>query len=506
MLEQLIKKNKSYNLYVIQALSVNTDNTLDTLANTLQLSPSSVKRLVDDINIDLAQSTTLECQIVKEIDSYVLFYQNNKDPAIIYHSLKLLYLNQSISFQLLLKLIVDPLSDIPSLKDSLYISNSHFYRILTSLTKFLNQFGLSLTTIKGNLQITGDEILIRSTLLVILASAHQAISWPFNFPKEQITNTIGFVTLSKHFPLSVQSPLLYLLALTDTRLKQNFYLSNRYTKELIPILTILSDENDLTASFVQFPPNSTLNDTLIHRERDFFNFLVRLIVVNLDSPTQKKAIGLRWIATSHPITDYCFKFCTLFFSHYSLPETDENYAEFMFFSVLYHIAALYPQSQVVNMINIEHELPNINDHTVEIERISKLYTEFSTSYCPSQSKNIKVSNQFIQFFSQLSFLFLQTKQRTVLTIYVYYSQNIIGENFIKEKLLTTFSSESLLFTTNPIEADIIISDSTYTKTKCGLHFYLPSVFDLNALQKMFSFVQNCFFNKNFGSDKSVSPL
>lgn len=497
MLEQLIKKSKSYNLHLLQVLLVNKENTLDTLANTLVVSKSSLKRFVADINIDLAQSATIDCQVIKKNDSYTLSYQNNTEPATIYHSLKLMYLNESVSFRLLIKLILDSHTDINSLIDSLYISHSHFYRTLTSLTNFLNQFGLSLGTIKGKLQITGDEMLIRSTLLVIITSVYQSNHWPFNVSKEQITNTFGFVTLTKDYPQSVQYQCLYLLALTDNRLKKKHFLSNLYTIEFMPILNILSEEHDLTAPFLKFPPNSSLDDELTRRERELFNFILRLIVANLDSPAQKKTIGLRWIATSNPITDYCLKFCTLFFSHYSLPETDENYAEFMFFSVLYHIAALYPQAQIVNMTNIDHQLPNITDYSVEIDEISTLYTTFSTSYYLKNSRKVAVKPDFIQFFSQLSFLFLQAKQTKILTIYVYYSQNILSENFIKEKLLSNFSSESLLFITNPSEADIIISDSTYDKTTSGKHFYIPSVFDVNALQAMFSFIQTCLFNKNF---------
>lgn len=130
-------------------------------------------------------------------------------------------------------------------------------------------------------------MLIRFTLLIILTNSHQSIQWHFNFPKEQIMNTIGFATLTKHFSQSVQFQLLYLLALTDMRLKQKFFLSNLYTTKLSPILVVLLEKNDLTHSFIQFPPNSNLDESLTLRERDFFNFLVRLIVANLDSPIKK---------------------------------------------------------------------------------------------------------------------------------------------------------------------------------------------------------------------------
>lgn len=121
---------------MLQVLTTHPDTTLDSLSRSLQLSKSSTKRIIDDINFDLAHSTTLASQVIKQEGLYILSCQNSTDSALVYHSLKLFYLNDSVSFRLLVKLSVDFPSTIPSIRDSLYISTSHFYRTVTSLTTF----------------------------------------------------------------------------------------------------------------------------------------------------------------------------------------------------------------------------------------------------------------------------------------------------------------------------------------------------------------------------------
>lgn len=498
MIEQLIKKNKFSNLTLLKSFTANPIQTIDSLKQSIAISETSIKKLIPDLNNDLILYTSEQYQILKKESNYVISSTNNSniDLTNSYHTLRLAYLNSSATFQLLIFLTVNTKNDIPTISEYLYVSKAHFYRLLTKLTLFLSHFNLDIQNIQGSLQISGDEIMIRSVLIVIVATTHQTIEWPFEqFPKELITSLPNYKNLKRQLPPNSHYYLTFIFAVNTIRLRKGFLLNNIHVIHADPILEILRETNDLTKSFDQFPPNFPLDKIHSKFERDFFNIFIRLTIANVDTKEQKIEFGKCFSTSEHPITRYCSSLCTTFFSHFALEESTSDYAEFLYYSVLYHMAEFYVDSSILSLLKLNSKLPDLLNIYPKANEIFNFFLSFNKNYLSLDNSQLTFSEEFIKFFSHTALLFLRMKQKTHLSIHVFYSTNIYGEEFLKERILCVLSDQAIRFTDKPEEADLLISNSSSHYPEKIPHYFLPDIYDYQALNKLCSFVQEMFFAK-----------
>ncbi|WP_317912688.1 helix-turn-helix domain-containing protein [Carnobacterium maltaromaticum] len=502
MIEQLLKRNKITNLSLLKIISTTPYQTMNLIQAKTNLSESLIERSIIDLNNDLKNLTDEKFQIVKMGMFYSVSHPKNSSPnmATSYYKLKLAYLTSSTAFQLLILLTVNTKTDISTLTDQLFISKAHFYRNLKKLSTFLLPLSISIRTKNGILQLTGDEIVIRLVLTLLIATTHQTLEWPFpQFPKELITNSKKYHQLKDRLPLNSDYYLAFIFAVTNIRLRNKYFLNNSTTVDAEPLFSIMRNTNDLSSDFDQFPPNFPLEKFYSNLERDFFNMFLRLTLPNVDTPSQKLEIGMSFLDSNHHVARYCSSLCNSFFSHFSLKENKEYSAEFMYYAVIYHASEFYLSSGIIDSIGINSKIPNLFNRSNKLDEIFEFLQEFKESYPKNKINSLNFSDKFYKYFSHIALLFLRMKQPTQIKIHICYTTNIYGTDFLKERIASIFSEKSVLFTSKPEKADLIITNLSSDNFTSIPHYFFPDIYDYQAFKKLFSVIQDIFFEKKISS-------
>lgn len=496
MLVKLMKKTDYTKLQLFQVISSTTTISTTELSLNFHLSYSSVERQIVTLNNTLKEITGSSYDIIIKIkQNYSINHESCKIiMGDLYHSLKCYYLKKSLNFQLLVELIIQSKTDTQTLSEVLHVSDAHVYRLLSTLKDFLSPINLTIKKNEGNHEISGDEMVVRTTIYLIMTTVYHLSEWPFLELNRDYLPLIENDPVISSYSISVQHKLIFLLAITIIRLKKGNQLHRKFEPSLISFLEVIMQENDLTESFVTFPPHIRQSIDSDWQERALFNFLIRFLVADCDSEESKQVMGKQFISLTHPLTSFCYAFSREFLEAFSLTVSVENLADLMYYSVIYHFAECYLDTDAWELAKLNHELPNVLEQYIETKEVRDVYQFFLDH---SRNKLVCVPKSFVNYFSHILVLFLKTKQDVSVSVFIYYSKNIIGERFLKKQIAQMFNNQTVIISKSPERADILISDSNHVQTKKGIYFFLWDVYDVKLLSTLFTLIQSVILKKKF---------
>ncbi|MBP1040802.1 helix-turn-helix domain-containing protein [Vagococcus sp. BWB3-3] len=190
------------------------------LATVANCSVKSVTSSVSTLN-ELISEYDLDCWI--QIERHLGIRLCTDSYASIYH-LESLYIQNTITYQLMDKLFHERDLSITKLQDAFFLSRSSIYRKLAIIETFILSNGFNFS--KTELTITGPEASIREFFYLFYISIADDHFWPFKTVSQaHLENKLVKIEEASHFKLSYAEKLrvLYRLAINSVRYQQKHY-------------------------------------------------------------------------------------------------------------------------------------------------------------------------------------------------------------------------------------------------------------------------------------------
>ncbi|WP_225550128.1 helix-turn-helix domain-containing protein [Enterococcus sp. S22(2020)] len=456
---------------------------------------TSLKRALDELNADFSEKN-IPCQLKQDdTKKYYLVFDKDDSTLTIYHRLKLVYLKESLHFQLLSLLLTSSPQSIQKLSSKLVISPSYCYRIIRELNRQLIPFKLNISHMKKteNMEILGHEQTLRIFSFILLNEAYQTIEWPFHhISKNELTSSLHYQKKS-HTNLSSPSKLnqvLFYMAITDLRIKNKKRLE-KMDDELISMMNILKNNIDFLESRKYFTRNYHLNTENLTNEVIYFNAIFRILIVHAISPYHKQVAGEKIVVSQLNFSKNIITITNKLLIEFDLQNTKSIFYESVYFLSIYKIFITLINIDIGSLLKVSYNYP------VSYERYNHVKLDAVTSFCEVfLKKNPSISSPL---FSKKNYIFtciilntlLRIYSSSTLKIYFQFSKVFLGERLLSQMIENVFNLSTLQITTDFYQADLIISDSLDTVTdlqnkKC---FYFHDVNDKKNWIELFQFIQ-----------------
>lgn len=504
MIDFFLKKQQT-KLEILSQLSNEKKVSFSSFLSTLNLPRTTLKRAIDDLNSDLETNKLLCVLEQDESKKYYLVVSKNGSPLNIYHRLKLVYIKESLHFQLLNQLLTSNSQSIHDLTDHLVISSSYCYKLIKELNTLLAKFKLKISTLGkgGRIEITGQEQTLRIFSFIILTEIYQAIEWPFqHISKKEVESMIQSQKTdhTNFFSASKLNQVLFYLAITDLRVKNKKKLKSM-NSELISVMGILTTNIDFLDSRILFSKYYHLDQTTVTNEVLYFNAIFRIVIAHSIPSVQKEMAGKKIVQSELRFSENLIKIANELFEEFNIQKNESTFFESVYFLSIYKI--------FMNLINIDIEslLKASYNYPISFEGTHYVKPDAIIDFCNAfLKKNPDFASKLFSkknFYYTCIILNILTRiyRKTTLKIYIQFSKIFLGERLLKQNIENTFNSSTLLITSDFEQADLIISDSmdAITESKSKKYFYFYDVNDRRIWIELFQFIQLNLL-KNIDSD------
>ncbi|HCJ4447824.1 TPA: helix-turn-helix domain-containing protein, partial [Listeria innocua] len=338
MIDYFLKKQQT-KLEILSTLSNEKRISFSSFLTKLNLPRTTLKRAINGLNTDLLENK-FPCILEQDSNKkYYLQFSKKSSALNIYHRLKMVYIKESIHFQLLNLLLISNSQSISNLTVSLIISSSYCYKLIKELNTLLMNFKLEISVFDKGKQIalTGQEQTLRIFSFIILTEVYQTIEWPFHhISKEEIERMIP-IQKSDYTNLSSPSKLNHVsfyLAITDLRVRNGKKLKPM-DSELISIMDILTNNIDLMDSKRFFSENYQLNDKTFKNEVLYFNAIFRIVIAHAITPVHKQIAGKKIVTADLNFSRNLIKLAHELLSNFNISEEEPILYESIYFLSIY---------------------------------------------------------------------------------------------------------------------------------------------------------------------------
>ncbi|HFP6581202.1 TPA: helix-turn-helix domain-containing protein [Enterococcus faecalis] len=456
---------------------------------------TTLKRIFDNLNNDLKENE-LPCRIEQdEQKRYYLTFSEKTSALTTYQRLKLIYLKESLHFQLLSILLTTPTSSIYLLSEKLMVSTSYCYRLIRELNIELQTFRLTIETKKKGeqIKIIGHEQTFRIFSFIILSEAYQTIEWPFQHITKQ--NIIESISLSKlknihSFSPSKQNQVFFLIAITDLRIKNKCRLK-KMNPDLLDFVKILKENVNFADDTLILNQRYYLDDKTLNNEVLFYNALFRILIAHTILPEQKQVAGKKLCLSNTTLSNSIIELAKAISDEFGLNSELNYYYELIYFLAIYEL--------LLSLINVSIDSfsqasDRYADSTEKLVYNNKLDIQIFYKKFLKNNINLKLSlvkdSNFVYTCNFINTL-VRIYSCSSLSIYFQFSKNFLGERLISQKISNMFNSSTLKFTKNFYQANLVISDSmdTIKELDGKNYFYFNNIDDKKLWVELIMFIQ-----------------
>lgn len=497
MISSFLKTRDYTKLKLLQFIGTRKKTNIQELLSTFDLSRASIKRNISEINTFF--SSTLEtssCNINQDnLFNFSLETPSELNVTHLYYKYLNYLLNDSLQFQIVHYFFNKSSLSLSKLSSGLYISDNLAYKTIVQLNESLTYFKLSITIKNNILQLNGKEKNIRLMFWIILVTGSLNSKWPFMHYSHEFIKDSFSLFRKNHLidkSLSTQIKVDFYLTILLERLSKGHYQS-LFPKMSDIVIQALLDVNDITQSLKYFPTNvpTIKNKTIENNERKSFNFIMRFIDPTMDSEENKINIGKKFLELDTPLTKFHKDLNTSFISTYFNKNKDTLLPVFMYYTVLYHEFSYHYSYSQEDLINVNPL--NENQLIFKKSNFSNSLVTFVRSFSKNKNLSFELSDTSLQIIGLLHYSLYVSFFKDSLSVYIQYSRTPIGNDFIKGKLQHIFSEETLTFTTNSTQADIIISDILEYENSQAEVFFIEDIYNIKLWKELYSFIQDLLF-------------
>ncbi|EPE2274792.1 helix-turn-helix domain-containing protein [Enterococcus faecalis] len=454
-----LSSNKLKKLQIVQQLLINKYIGIHSLSEEVQLSLSLTKRYLTEINIDVESITQTEL-IIKNSDNVFTaqthFKQNQQS---IYTDLQLLYLNDSLSFQLCKAICGSTKINLYEICTRLSVSRAHAFRVIKELNSIIKRFNIELTLNKDGYYIfTGQELSIRIFI--------------FNF----INQCIGFdewifPTTSQ---LEIQAKLLSVLNLPSQsyskrqvtlfatvfqiRIKSHNYvpvITDKTTLSLLEDFQYFSE----TRVYNYLLTQNIHDENVIKTESLYLSFFARIFLADSLPKDSIMSIGNKFLNYKNPDHQLLNKLIISWFKEYeSIPSNQQKYTLMYYCILFYTLTILNITLLDLWFLDLPENKKNVFLNTELQKQTVSFFKSFIQQNTTEKTNDFWLSSPAKTNFCSLLYLANFQNNPKRLTIYLYFTKSFNSKKFTYSFLRKNFSESLIEFTESPTEASLIITD------------------------------------------------
>lgn len=495
MYQHFIKNNDMKKVEMFYYLSLREEVSIQELISQFNISRSSIKRYIADLNICLSHiSSTNPTGLIaiKQTSSfdYFLTVNNHEELLSLYPKIQLYFLQISPTFQLFDLLFINNALTVYEISETLLFSENYCYKVIKQLNNILKLFSLSIEKNKkdSTFFVFGTEPNIRFVYLVLFVTPFQSEEWPFSklshsYLKESYSNEAKKIL--GYRPYSTIKRIEYLLAITDTRIRQSHYM-DPFHSQISKILSVFMKVHDITKYQKHFPPSVPIvSDKFIeNNERMYFNLFLRIIDGTIDTEEDQLKIGKELVNLDTPITNFYSAYISSLLMVRKRKETDEvKLNETMYYSLLYHVYSLYATFNPLEVVYITS-----SESTIDTMQREKIIRELKALYVEDMLSSELISEFTAELVGPLIMSLKQTYQTKKLCVYIQYAREPVGSAIIKKAIYNVFNEKSIQFVSSIEETDIFISDSVEDLSLTKHFFFFEDVRLMECWESLFKFL------------------
>lgn len=458
--------------HLLENGTVNVDDLIDLYDISQRTAKNLVLELIEEVySIDNSLDISLSGNTLKFGSNF-----SSRTYLTAYKTMQLNYYENSMLFQLFILLFKYKTLSVYDLSEKLVISPSYLYKIIKSLSKQLEiwDFDIQIDVKAYKVSFSGDEIEIRCLAYYVFSLVFNTLNSKFkpNVPQA----TISFV--SKNYSNTTNHLITIVQNIFVTRQQQSFHLPE-----------LNKAESDFIGLIKQKCPRYSLS-SLDSNEASYILLWLVYVVPELITLNEKITIGeYLWLSNEEDLT--IFKpFIEAIKDEFECTEEVMYLLMWEYYSrfIIYRFFKSWKYKNIIDIKRTKNKY---------IDRINELSSIYFKDFLPSLG--IK---QYIDELSELTYSYLNlfVPVKIYVDLFEYSSIKIFIENILGR----SYNKEVLLFTDNPNEAHLIITNVIPTENNNNTELFFFT--DINSKvnwEELGKAIQRQILILNWGGDNQM---
>lgn len=457
------------------------------LINHFELNTTTYRRYINEIRVELLDFFHGKVNIMINEGKIEVERDPQINIDVIMLTLQNFYTKQNSLYIIITSLLKKKYSSVTEISQELNFSEPMVYKNLSEVNKMLSSFGAELN-INSNAEsnFLGDELGIRYFIYLMYWNLYSTLSEnPFsrNFPIEftDMDFLIKHLKIKENLSHSQKTKLKMMSGITSYRIVY----FNR---------TIVSDSNFLEDIDYFYSGTPCLNikkfnvsPEILEKESIIFSYLVRGIIYDIDTYTEKRYIVEKYLDSDLKISYEVKESLKLFKDLLKEDYSEEEYIEFFYIFLLTFIYFKYHHFD--NDSFLVHPIQDNLEHFEEKNKYKELFFDLEKI-----AQNLSFFNEInpVDKKSLIFFLFVMYEMKSIpkpISIYVTLTSDVAVIKLIKTNILKVFNKEIVTFCDSPTDADIVISD-TFEGYNNSNFFLFYSVYDKDIWKNLLEFISH----------------
>lgn len=484
MIPNYLRKELSVLFFIINKDQTTTNE----ISNDLELTKRTVRETLSTINKHFEEYQMLKDFVIIEKSGIIQVHTIFKAKAIdLACNLKLQLLKKNTMFNYTILLLTRASLDKKEILNELFISPSYLNKLTQNLNEFFSAFNFTITILKGNYSLTGNEMNIRIFSYLFLQDSFQDIEWPFyDINLESIHENIPEeILMDSHKRSNTKNRSLYILcAILQTRIKNHNYVIQPKSKLIQTFFTIVQEHFD-TALIFQQDRFRHLERNVKETEIQYFNFFSRIFISDIIPKKKKIHLGKFFFTENHP---YCTLSKDILRANSTLIKSntsEDDYYLFNYYITLFNTFYFLVGDTIDCFTNLF--FPPLTYHSnIKNEYMSTINANLS-------SLTLKENHK--KFLSNLLYTLYTSEMKSEVNIYLQLSKDFTASFCIGNQLRNLFNKEQIMITDNYYLSDIVITDTLERTTSSKKIFYLDSLDNENRWKELLFLIQDTYLDK-----------
>ncbi|CAK20201.1 helix-turn-helix domain-containing protein [Listeria welshimeri] len=484
MIPDYLRKELSVLFFIINKEQTTTIE----ISHELELTKRTVRETISTINTHFEEHQKIKNFIVINKSGSVqiqsTFELTALDSA---YNLKLQLLKKNTLFNYSILLLTRTSLDQTEVTEELFISISYLNKLTHTLNKFFTTFNFTISVVKGQYSLTGNEMNIRLFSYLFLQDSFQDIEWPFNnISLESIRENVPEeILIDSHKRSNTKNRSLYILyAILQTRVQNQNYVVQP-TNKLIQALFKMVKENLDIALIFQQDRLGFLEKKVKNTEIDYFNFLSRIFISDIIPKTDKINLGRIFAKENHP---YCILSIDILKTSSVLVKdqtSEDDYCLFHYYITLFNTFYFLVGDTLDSFTSLF--IPPLSYHShVQNDYMSTIKAILAS---------LTITENHKKFLSNLLYTLYTSEMTSEVMIYLQISKDFTASFFIENRLSNLFNSEQIMITDNYSLSDVVITDTLERTASNKKIFYLDSIDNENRWKELLFLIQNTYLDK-----------
>lgn len=475
---------------MVQQLLVNKYIGIYSLSEEVQLSLPLTKRYISEINTDVQCITNCELIVKNKDNVYTLQSIFNQEHQNIYTDLQLLYLNDSLSFQLC-KIVCGStkikLSEICTL---LSVSRAHAFRIIKELNAILQHFNIKFELNKsGHYVFAGEEISIRIFIFNFVNQCIAFDEWIFSATSQLEIQAKLLTILKLPYQEYSKRQITLLATVFQTRIKTRNYLprlTDKYTLSLLEKFQYFSK----IAVHDYLLNQNLIDENIIQTETLYLSFFARILLADSLQKDNILLIGEKFLNDTCPDYELLSNLGPSWSQKSILNFSYQQNCIFMYYCIILYTLTLLDMTLLdIWFLDLPENKKNVYLDTELQTRTLSFFKSFIQKNVTTDKYSFWLSSTSRINFCSLLYLATIQNYSKQFTIYLYFTKSFNTKKYIRSFLKNNFNASLIKIVDSPNEASLIITDRfDYPKSNNQKSIVISDFFNKTQLNMLLQII------------------